>query len=135
MVAKNVLGALIGAALLAWSGQSIADEYRPGEFLGLDLSKAVLSPKRLGPETQFAPVRVEANSSNSIAQAPARPKVASHVTVSKTRTAHLRPEKPRGSARTKLVRRHSNPLDAEAFDTRIQVWPCKTGGICDWQRQ
>jgi hypothetical protein len=25
--------------------------------------------------------------------------------------------------------------DAEAFDTRVQVWPCKSGGICDWQRQ
>jgi hypothetical protein len=44
-------------------------------------------------------------------------------------------EKPRGAARTKLAHRHSNPLDAEAFDRRIQVWPCKTGGICNWQRK
>jgi len=26
-------------------------------------------------------------------------------------------------------------LDAEAFDMRIQVWPCKSGSICNWQRQ
>ena len=47
----------------------------------------------------------------------------------------MRVEKPRGAARTKLARRHGNPLDAEARDTRIQVWPCKSGGICDWQKQ
>jgi len=35
---------------------SMADEYRAGELLGgLDLSKAVLSPKPLGPTSQFAP--------------------------------------------------------------------------------
>ena len=34
--------------------------YRAGEYLSLDLSKAVLSPKRLGPPTEFAPVAVEA---------------------------------------------------------------------------
>ena len=26
-----------------------------------------------------------------------------------------------------------NPLDAQARDTRIQTWPCKSGGICGWQ--
>ena len=45
-----------------------------------------------------------------------------------------RVEKPHGAARTKLVRRHSNPLDAQARDTRVQTWPCKSGGICGWQR-
>ena len=35
----------------------------------------------------------------------------------------------------KLVRRsHGNPMDAQARDTRIQVWPCKSGGICNWRR-
>jgi hypothetical protein len=134
MVSKNVLGALVGAALMVCGGSSKADEYRPGEFLGLDLSSAVLSPKRLGPETQFAPVRVEADSSSPTVQPP-RPKVASHVTIPKTRMAHIRPLKSHGPAQTRLARRHSNPLDAEAFDTRIQVWPCNTGGICDWQRR
>jgi len=37
-----------------------ADQYRAGEYLNLDLSKAVLSPKRLGPPAEFAPVAVEA---------------------------------------------------------------------------
>jgi hypothetical protein len=46
----------------------------------------------------------------------------------------VRVEKPRAAARTKLARRHSNPLDAQARDTRIQTWPCTSGGICDWQR-
>jgi len=34
----------------------------------------------------------------------------------------------------KLARRHGNPLDAQALDTRIQTWPCKSGGICDWKQ-
>jgi len=34
----------------------------------------------------------------------------------------------------KLARLHGNPLDAQAFDTRIQVWPCRSGGICNWKR-
>ncbi len=60
MVLKHFFTAAICTMLLAWSGPSSADQYRPGEFLGLDLSKAVLSPKRLGPPTQFAPFPVEA---------------------------------------------------------------------------
>jgi hypothetical protein len=47
---------------------------------------------------------------------------------------HARAEKPRGAVRARLARRHGNPLDAQAFDTRIQVWPCKSGGICNWKR-
>jgi hypothetical protein len=47
---------------------------------------------------------------------------------------HVRAEKPRGAARTRLAHRHRNPLDAQAMDTRIQVWPCKSGGICKWKQ-
>jgi hypothetical protein len=47
---------------------------------------------------------------------------------------HARAEIPRAAAKTKLARRHGNPLDAQAFDTRIQVWPCRSGGICNWKR-
>ena len=101
-------------------------------MIGLDLSKALLSPKRLGPETQFAPVRIEARTDR-------KPVKTERVVVRKTpdrkaQVAHERAEKPRGAARTKLARRHSNPLDAQARDTRIQTWPCTSGGICDWQR-
>jgi len=144
MVLKNVVSAVAGALLLAWSGGSFADGYKPGEFLQLDLSKAVLSPKPLGPETKFAPVRIEANSGNSSLASAAEPlaprKLAAHVSIPKTRVAQTRivdrgrSAKPRHTARTRLAHRHSNPLDAEAMDTRIQVWPCKSGGICNWQQ-
>jgi hypothetical protein len=141
MIPKNGCTVLVCAALLAWAGPSAADGYRADEFLGLDLSKAVLSPKRLGPETHFAPVPVEAASDHDsgAAQARAEPKPAAHVVVPKTRIstriAHAHVAKPHSLARTRLAHHHGNPLDAEAFDTRIQVWPCKSGGICNWQRQ
>jgi hypothetical protein len=41
---------------------------------------------------------------------------------------------PPGAARARLAHRHGNPLDAQASDTRIQVWPCRSGGICNWSR-
>jgi hypothetical protein len=53
---------LLSALLLACAGPALADEYRASEFLSLDLSKAALSPKRLGPAAEFAPVAVEARS-------------------------------------------------------------------------
>ena len=149
MVLINVFAAIICTTLLAWSGLAVADEYRPDEFLGLDLSRAVLSPKPLGPPTQFVPVQLEARTDreNEGAQArtepSAEPKVVIPKTISKTRVAHVIPKtrvahvragKARGAARTKLARRHGNPLDAQAFDTRIQAWPCKSGGICNWKR-
>jgi hypothetical protein len=137
MILKNAalkqLGkAALCAALLAWAGLASADEYRPSEFLGLDLSKAVLSPKPLGPPTQFAPVPIEADSGSPVAQTRAEAKPVASSVVRKHKVVE-RAEKPRGAARTKLARRHSNPMDAQASDTRIQVWPCKTGGICNWQ--
>ncbi len=60
MVLKNAVATALCTGLLMSGGAALADEYRADEFLGLDLSQAVLSPKRLGPETQFAPVRIEA---------------------------------------------------------------------------
>jgi hypothetical protein len=144
MVLKNVFTAVVCATLLAWSGGSSAEEYRPDEFLGLDLSKALLSPKPLGPVSEFVPVPVEAmaDRGSEHAQAPEEPKAEPKIIVSRTRVAHMRTEKPRvrtekprGAARTKLARRHGNPLNAQAFDARIQVWPCKSGGICNWQPQ
>jgi hypothetical protein len=131
-VLKQLSKAAVCAGLLAWAGLSSADEYRPSEFLGLDLSKAVLSPKPLGPPAQFAPVPIEADSGSPVAQTRAEAKPVARSVVRKNKVAE-RAEKPRGAARTKLARRHSNPMDAQASDTRIQVWPCKTGGICNWQ--
>jgi hypothetical protein len=135
MTLKNVSGAVICIALLAWSSLSVADEYRAGEFLSLDLSKAALSPKPLGPASAFEPVPVAARDDRASAgaQARAEPKAVANIVVRKVRVAHLPAEKPRGHALKQTARRHGNPLDAQAFDTRIQTWPCKSGGICDWR--
>ena len=140
MVLKNAIAAALCTGLLMSGSAALADEYKAGELIGLDLSQAVLSPKRLGPETRFAPVRIEArNDARPVktervvvpkALAP-KPQMAARVA---THVTHERIEKPRGAARTKLTRRHTNPLDAQARDTRIQTWPCQSGGICDWQR-
>ena len=155
MIPKTILTAAICAVLLAGASPSKADQYRPDEFLSLDLSKAVLSPKPLGPATEFAPVAIEARtdrrtdprtdpgSDGAGAQARAEPRANPRIAVSgnlkmtapNVTVAHIRPQKPRGAVRAKLAQRHGNPLDAEARDTRIQVWPCKSGGICNWQRQ
>jgi len=146
MVLKSAFVAAVCGGLLALAGPAAADEYQPGEFLGLDLSKAVLSPKRLGPETQFAPVDIEAKTDRAQAGADAsdssKPAVRKiHVAkthVAKTHVEKTRAEPPRVAARVnarvKLTRRHGNPLDAQAADTRIQTWPCRSGGICNWQR-
>ena len=144
MVLKSVFIAIICTMLSAWSGLSMADEYRPGEFLRLDLSGALLSPKPLGPPSQFVPGPLDARidrqdegvqaSVEPKEEPKAEPKIVVPRTRVVTRVAHARAEKPRGAARTKLARRHGNPLDAQAFDTRVQVWPCKSGGICNWKR-
>jgi hypothetical protein len=139
VVLKNVPFAIAFALVIAGGGIACADDYKPGEYLGLDLSKAVLSPKRLGPETRFAPLALEARGGNE-AQARAEPvdvpkKVAAErVRVAEPKAAHTRSAQARGAARAKLARRHGNPLDAQAMDTRIQTWPCRSGGICNWKR-
>jgi len=72
MVLRNVFAAIICTTLLAWSGLAVADGYHPDEFLGLDLSRAVLSPKPLGPAQQFVPVQLEARTDRGSEAAPAR---------------------------------------------------------------
>lgn len=119
MVPKHFFAAVICTTLLAWSGPSNADQYRPGEFLGLDLSKAVLSPKPLGPATQFAPFPIEAGSDGAAPQTHAETKAAPDVRVARTAPSHLGMKKPSGAGRTRLTHRHGNPLDAQASDTRI----------------
>ena len=80
MVLKNAIAAALCTGLLMSGSAALADEYRAGELIGLDLSKALLSPKRLGPETQFAPVRIEARTD-------ARPVKTERVVVSKAARA------------------------------------------------
>jgi hypothetical protein len=141
MVLKNVAVATVCTVLLAWSGVAVADEYRADQFLGLDLSTAVLSPKRLGPAAEFAPVAVEAKTDRGSEGAQAGAEYVTHARVhvsrvhgSRVNVAHVRAQQPRAAARARLAHRHGNPLDAQAFDTRIQVWPCRSGGICGWKR-
>ncbi len=134
MVLKNHFAAALCALLLGWSGAFATDAYRPDQFLGLDLSQAVLSPKPLGPATQFAPFPIEAGSDGAAPQTHAETKAAPDVRVARTAPSHLGMKKPSGAARTRLTHRHGNPLDAQASDTRIQVWPCRSGGICNWSR-
>ena len=147
MAPKRVLVAVACTALVALGAPAFADEYRAGELLNLDLSKAVLSPKRLGPPAEFAPVAVEARTDAKrvvterivakrivAKRVVAEPKADRQRMVRTTRIAQTHAAKPRGTARIKLARRHSNPLDAQAMDTRIQTWPCKSGGICNWKR-
>jgi hypothetical protein len=126
----RVLPILLSSVLAMSSAASTAAEgYHPDEFLNLDLSKAALSPKPLGPANTFGTVPAEARTDGDVAGPHAHAK-ATHP----ARTEHVSAEKPRGAARTRLAHRHRNPLDAQAMDTRIQVWPCKSGGICKWKQ-
>lgn len=137
----RVLPILLSSVLVMSSVASTAAEsYNPDEFLNLDLSKAALSPKPLGPANTFGPVAAKAGADSDVAgrlaharSTPAHVRT-EHVRTEHVRTAHATAEKPRGAARTRLAHRHRNPLDAQAMDTRIQVWPCKSGGICRWKQ-
>jgi hypothetical protein len=145
MVLKSAFVAAICTGFVALSGSAMAAEYRPGEYLKLDLSKAVYSPKRIGPEARFAPVRIQARSDDTpsdSAEADLESSVWPKLPPRRAQAAKaaekpgVRPsaEPPRAAARAKLAKRRGNPLDAEARDTRIQTWPCRSGGICNWTR-
>ena len=140
MVPRSLVPALFAAALLVSGGASAAD-YRPGDFLNLDLSKAVLSKTPLGPPAEFAPVPVEAEGDRGSEPAWARndlkvePKPVRTVRAAH-RATHVASVRRHGAARVRLAQRHhGDPLNAQAMDTRIQTWPCRSGGgICDWKR-
>ena len=129
MAPRRVLVAA-ACAFLALGTAASADEYRAGEYLTLDLSQAVLSPKRLGPPAEFAPVAVEARTDSK--QAVVEPKADHQRMVRTSRVTQAHVAKPKVPARARLARR-SNPLNANAMDTRVQTWPCRSGGICNWK--
>ena len=160
MVLNRIGLAAFGAMIFIWSGFSAAQQYRPGEFFNLDLSRAVLSPNPLGPAAGFAPgpLDVTVDRGNNPVRATAElavdpksvatatvhadstpkgePKTALRTAASGMRTAHVRaaeratPRRPRA-----LVALHGrNPVEAQARDTTVQTWPCKSGGICNWKR-
>src|SRR5436305_1457622 len=150
MALKGVFAAVLCAASVAAVSLARADQYRPEEFFSLDLKKAVLSPKPLGPPARFEQVQVQAKADfdskpvqTRAVHVTAMPKAAAKIRSAHVRAEkphmradkpHVRAEKPRAFAPTRLAHRHGNPLDAQAADTRIQVWPCRSGGICNWQR-
>ena len=177
MVLNRVCFAAFGAMILAWSGLSVAQQYRPGEYLNLDLSRAVLSPKPLGPAASFAPgpLDVTVDRGKEAAQSNAElvvdPKPVATATVhaqndstsnnstpknftsknftsknltSKTalrtaasglRAAHASAERSAPHKPHALVALHGrNPMEAQARETTVQTWPCKSGGICNWKR-
>jgi hypothetical protein len=126
---RHLIAASASVALLAGFGAAQADTYKPGEYLLLDLQKAVLSPKLLGPPASFEQVQIQAKA-DAKAEVKTDPvKAAPHV----ARVQAAKPVAPRAAAQKKVVRR-GNPLNANAADTRVQVWPCRTGGICNWQK-
>ena len=115
MVLKSAIASALCTGLLMWGGAALADEYRANEFLGLDLSQAVLSPKRLGPETQFAPVRIEARTDR-------RPVKTERVVVSKE--AAPKPQiGPRHSPRAILRAAHSPFLELAPLLPTPRVLP------------
>jgi hypothetical protein len=172
MVLNRVCFAAFGAMIFAWNGLSVAQQYRPGEYLNLDLSRAVLSPKPLGPAASFAPgpldvtvdrgnaaaqasaelvvdpkpvptatVRVESNSSSR--NLPSRnftsknltSKTALRTVASGWRSAHASADRSVPHKPHALIALHGrNPAEAQARDTAVQTWPCKSGGICNWKR-
>jgi hypothetical protein len=166
MILRNSFAAAAIAATLAGSsavhaadqsraGEIQADRYQADEFLGLDLSRAVLSPKPLGPPATFmpGPLDMTVDRESHRAHADAEPTPAPNAAVPNTAppsaalhgahahhphaapARHLRQAAPpRLMARTKFAHHHNDPLEAQASDSRIQVWPCKSGGICNWKR-
>ena len=157
MVLNRVWLAAIGVTALAWSGLASAQQYRAGEFLNLDLSRAVLSPKPLGPAASFTPGPLDVtidrrkDASQANAELVVDPKTVPVATVraedtsavkvepkpatTATRVAHARVERAPARKPRALVALHGrSPIEAQARDTNVQVWPCKSGGICNWKR-
>jgi hypothetical protein len=149
--------AFLGMTALAWSGLASAQPYRAGEFLNLDLSRAVLSPKPLGPAASFTPGPLDvtidrgkdagqANAELVVdpktvpvatvrAENPSSTKVEPRSATFAARVAHARVERAPAHKPRALVALHGrNPIEAQARDTSVQVWPCKSGGICNWKR-
>ena len=158
MAVRYISIVAIGVAALAGSGLSMAQQYRPDEYLGLDLSRAVLSPELLGPAQSFTPGPLDVtvdradNSVRAIAEPPAEPKTTPHLadtshradktlgtrlraSASAVRAAHARVDRPAPHKPRPLVALHGrNPMEAQARDSSIHVWPCRSGGICSWKR-
>ena len=128
------------AALLFCAGAAMAAEPRAVDYFSLDLSKAVLSPKPIGPPAALERLSIEAKGDRATERRWARDElktdprsVATENVKVPRRLANAASVKPKPAARAHLAHRHRNPLDAQAMDSRIQTWPCRSGGICNWK--
>ena len=153
MFLRSLSIGVIGAATLAWGGIAAAEQYRAGEFLRMDLSHAVLSPRPLGTGGGFTAgplnvtmgkAAVQANATmpiepkpvpTSVVQAETNvvPKTALKTATSGLRTAHARTKSKRQAPRSLIALHGRNPAEAQARDVKVQVWPCRSGGICNWK--
>lgn len=161
MVIRVGLTALAAAVLLSGAAGA-AESYRPGQYLNLD-SRALTAPAPLGPAGTFEAVPgAEATVAAPPAQAPAAavqsptaaaepPAVDAPAPVAETappvvtkKPARATAAKPQPRRPAHVARSRSNPLDAQARDTRpskpraaqsgVQTWPCRSGAMCQWQR-
>ncbi|MDB5619482.1 hypothetical protein [Tardiphaga sp.] len=128
MTSRNVAVIGVVAALLA-SGGAWAQAYQPGEVFRLDLNHAVLSPRPIGPPAQFELVPVQAREEVKAE----KPQPAARAARA-TKAPRVAVAKPRAVVRSKVAHKRNNPLDANAADTSVQVWPCRSGGICGWKK-
>jgi hypothetical protein len=126
------LSLLTGGAVAA--NGSAATTYKASEFFTLDLQKALLSPKPIGPGARFEPYPIEARADAKNALDAAADEAVAEIAAPVARPARNAATRPQPPARSRVARPRSNPLDANAADTRIQTWPCRSGGICNWQR-
>jgi hypothetical protein len=129
MAARLLSMLVIGAAALMWSSLSWAQKYRPDEFLTLDLPSAVLSPRPLGPATSFTPGPLDVTLDRGHGSAQINAETVIEPKSAPASAVHFG---RRSTAKTALHRRKL--LEAQASDRRIQMWPCKSGGICNWKR-
>ncbi len=95
-------------------------------------AELVVDPKTVPAETVHAESAAAAKHSEPSSAAKA---ALANRTASRMNVAHARVENPAQHKPHALVALHGrNPMEAQARDTRIQVWPCKSGGICNWKR-
>ena len=155
MFLRSLSLVVIGVAALSLNGSTAAQQYRADEFLHLDLAKAVLSPKPLGPAAGFTPGPLDVTMGKNAVQANAElpavesktvpapavraetataPKTALGRATSGLRAAHARNERASHPAPRSLVALHGrNPVESQARAAKVQVWPCRSGGICNWK--
>ena len=119
MVLNRVSLAAFGVMVLAWSGLSVAQQYRPTSFLSLDPTRAVLSPKPLGPATSFTPGPLDVRIDRGKDAAPSTAEFVVDPKIVPAATVHAE-NKPRANPRT------NRPLEPRSGRSRpAGAWPMR----------